>query len=135
MEDFTWALVGYAGEVELYKLDYLREQLTDYRLFLATNTNAFLYDYYRSPRFLPSGESLESYFECCYASHLLHMKKPDPRFYRLILEENGLDPRETIYIDDREENVRAASLLGMRTLRPMNGSDWRSDLEKLRCHE
>lgn len=31
VEDFTWALVGYAGEAELYKLDYLREQLTDCR--------------------------------------------------------------------------------------------------------
>ena len=135
IDEITWALAGYAGEAELYKLAYLRTQLSGYRLFLATNTNAFLYDLYLSPHFLPSGESLESYFERCYASHLLHIKKPDPRFYHLILDENHLDPRESLYIDDREENVTAARELGLTTLRPQNGTDWRPALERLLCHE
>ena len=84
---------------------------------------------------LPSGESLECYVERCYASHLLHIKKPDPRFYHLILDENHLDPRETLYIDDREENVTAARVLGLTTLRPANGTDWRPALERLLSHE
>lgn len=128
IDEVTWALAGYAGEAELPKLDYLRDRLSGYRLFLATNTNAFLYHYYLSDRFLPDGTPLDRFFDRCYASHLLHLRKPDLRFYRQILEENGLRPEETLYLDDREENIRAAASLGIRTLRTTNGEDWRDDV-------
>lgn len=120
----TWALVGYAGEAEEQKLHYLRQLRPDYRLFLATNTNPFLYHYYLSDRFLRDGTPLDHFFDRCYASHLLHLRKPDLRFYRQILEENGLAPEETLYLDDREGNIRAAASLGIRTLRTTNGEDW-----------
>lgn len=34
--------------------------------------------------------------------------KPEPAIYRLLLDRYGLDPRETLFIDDRPENVEAA---------------------------
>jgi 2-haloacid dehalogenase len=43
------------------------------------------------------------------------LKKPDPRIYRLAVERFGIEPAETLYIDDAEVNVAAASLLGFRT--------------------
>lgn len=124
----TWALAGYAGEAEEDKLHYLRQLRPDYRLFLATNTNPFLYHYYLSDRFLRDGTPLDHFFDRCYASHLFHLRKPDLRFYQTILEENALDPEETLYLDDREENLRAAASLGMQTYRPMNGVDWRDEV-------
>lgn len=39
--------------------------------------------------------------------------KPEPEIYRLLLERYGLDPRETLFIDDRPENVEAAEREGI----------------------
>lgn len=41
--------------------------------------------------------------------------KPDPRIYEIALTRMGHpDPKKVFFIDDREENVRAAVALGMR---------------------
>jgi len=45
------------------------------------------------------------------------LKKPDPRIYRLAVQRFGLEPTETLYIDDAEVNVAAAALLGFKTHR------------------
>jgi HAD superfamily hydrolase (TIGR01509 family) len=34
--------------------------------------------------------------------------KPDPAIYRTLTARYGLDPAETLFIDDRKENVEAA---------------------------
>lgn len=38
--------------------------------------------------------------------------KPDPAIYRLLLERAGIAPERSVFVDDREENVRAAEELG-----------------------
>ena len=38
--------------------------------------------------------------------------KPDPTIYGLLVERTGIDPERSVFVDDREENVRAAEKLG-----------------------
>jgi len=40
--------------------------------------------------------------------------KPDPRIYRISLEELGRKPEECLFIDDREANLAAAQKLGFK---------------------
>lgn len=40
--------------------------------------------------------------------------KPEPRIYEILLERYGLDPAETLFIDDRRSNIAAAEALGIR---------------------
>ena len=40
--------------------------------------------------------------------------KPDRELYRRLIARFGIDPAEALFIDDREENVRAAASLGFR---------------------
>lgn len=44
------------------------------------------------------------------------MAKPDRRIYDLLLETYRLDPRETLFVDDRKENVQAAWEVGMNAV-------------------
>ena len=44
------------------------------------------------------------------------MRKPDPRFYRYVLEEINMDPEELVFVDDRTENVLAARSLGISSI-------------------
>ena len=58
-----------------------------------------------------------SMFRHCYASHLLHLAKPDPRIYQAvdqaIREQEGNQP--FYFVDDLEANRLPAEQLGWRT--------------------
>ena len=41
-----------------------------------------------------------------------HIIKPDPAIYATLTERYGLDPAETLFIDDRKENIEAAIAQG-----------------------
>lgn len=58
-----------------------------------------------------------SAFDAVYASHLMGVSKPDPDFWRRILEAEGSEADRAFFTDDMEENVRVARDLGFRTHR------------------
>ena len=41
--------------------------------------------------------------------------KPEPRIYEILLDRFGLDPAETLFIDDRRSNLEAAATFGIAT--------------------
>lgn len=55
--------------------------------------------------------------------------KPDPALYRLCLAKLGTQPRETIFVDDREENVEGARAVGMMAFRFRSMPELRRELE------
>lgn len=50
-----------------------------------------------------------------YFSWETGLVKPDPRAYQAILDEHNLRPKECVYFDDVEENVKIARSLGIHT--------------------
>jgi 2-haloacid dehalogenase len=44
------------------------------------------------------------------------MRKPDPRFYKLLLERYKLSADEVLFIDDNLRNVQAAEALGIKSI-------------------
>jgi putative hydrolase of the HAD superfamily len=78
----------------------------DARVVVGTNT---IETHYRIHRDLGHYDL----FDRVYASHRLGLAKPDPRFYRAILDAERGKPGLTAFIDDLPENVEAAGALGM----------------------
>ncbi len=76
------------------------------RVVCGTNVIASHYDW------LVAKGRYES-FDAVYASHLMGLRKPDPRFWLRILEAEGTKPDEAFFIDDMAENVEAARGLGI----------------------
>lgn len=54
-----------------------------------------------------------AHFDAHYASHLMHMSKPDGEFWRYILVHEGFSPEDAVFIDDRTENVMGAASVGI----------------------
>lgn len=54
-------------------------------------------------------------FDGGVASCEVKINKPDPRIYRALLDKYQLKADECIFIDDRADNIKAASLLGLGT--------------------
>ena len=52
-------------------------------------------------------------FDVLIFSAEVHLAKPDPRIYQLILRKLGVQPEEAIFVDDFQANIDAAIALGI----------------------
>lgn len=57
-------------------------------------------------------ELFHLFLSSCYTG----LRKPDPEAFRYALELTQRSPEETLFLDDRPENVAAAARLGLRTI-------------------
>jgi len=69
-----------------------------------------------------------SRFDVLVWSYQLGIAKPDPAIYLYALEKLGTQPAETLFIDDKAENVDAAVALGMKGIIFSNVEKLRADL-------
>ena len=128
-EECKYAWRGYTKEVPLRNikaLDKLREE--GYKLILLSNTNPFMMDWGMSKDFSGDGRPISSFFDSIYMSYKLKMMKPDRRIFKKIIDEEGIEPRETLFVDDGPRNVAVARELGFVTFCPENGVDWTEEL-------
>ena len=60
---------------------------------------------------------MKGLFDGGVASCEVHINKPDPRIYQALLDKYGLKASESVFIDDRQDNVQAAFELGFVGIR------------------
>ncbi len=78
----------------------------DYKLFLLSNTDSIHQKYgWQKYEFL-------KYFDKLILSHEVGSVKPEEKIYRAVEEASGLPSEEHFYIDDIQEYVDAAKILG-----------------------
>jgi putative hydrolase of the HAD superfamily len=70
-------------------------------------------------------------FDCAIFSSPLRMAKPDAEIFKHCLNCLQLEAHETLFIDDRERNVRAAEAQGIRGIIAPTTSDLRSQLKAI----
>ncbi|MES2375429.1 MAG: HAD family phosphatase [Bacteroidota bacterium] len=87
-----------------------------YRTFLLSNINAIHYDYVHDYLKREYGmDDNSGLFEKTYYSHLMGKRKPDAEIFEQVLQENNLDPAETLFIDDSPQHLETAKKLGLQT--------------------
>lgn len=64
-----------------------------------------------------TSDSLREIFDYFIESKVVGLRKPDPKFYLHACKTIGVEPHETIFLDDIGMNLRAAKKLGMNTIR------------------
>jgi putative hydrolase of the HAD superfamily len=82
-----------------------------YRMAVLNNESRELNEY--RIRTFGLGTIFDDFFSSCYTGQL----KPAPEAYRLALSVTQHAADESLFLDDRAENVEAAARLGLRTLR------------------
>lgn len=131
-EECKFAWLGYRKDVPLRNLDILRKlKVQGYKLILLSNTNPFMMSWGLSGEFDGNGNSLESYFDSLYLSYKLGVMKPNKKIFQYIIDNEKIQPSESLFIDDGERNINTARLLGFKTLCPINGEDWTKELIEL----
>jgi glucose-1-phosphatase len=96
------------GEMSTSLTELLVELKDKYRLFVLSNTNQIHVDSFTKKDYWKP-----ELFERIYYSHELGLRKPDPQIFVHILSENTILPCETIFLDDNEENIKAAQKVGI----------------------
>ena len=114
IEDISEAWNAILLDFPLYRLEFLQMLSKKYRLFLLSNTDAIHINTFEQK----SGTSFYSDFYQCfekvYFSFEIGMRKPNPETYTFVLDQNALQAKHTLFIDDKKENTDAASALGLQ---------------------
>ena len=96
------------------RIDFLKKIRSKYRLFLLSNTSALHHTRFHEIFKQEFGGSLDDLFDKAYYSHIIKLHKPDTASYKLIIDENRLDPAETLFIDDSAANVEGGERAGLK---------------------
>ena len=70
-------------------------------------------------------------FHAVYASHIIGHIKPELDFWQHILAEEGVSAQRTFFTDDSEDNIKAASSLGIQAVRYIDADHLRRALLEL----
>ena len=81
-------------------------KLAGYRLYYLSNIAADTMDHLKQREFFPL-------FDGGIASCDVHMLKPDPQIYTLLMQQYHLAYDECIFVDDNKQNAQAAYDLGI----------------------
>lgn len=114
-EDIDSAFCKFLINVPTYKLDMLLKLKKRYQVFMLSNTNPIMFDSKIPEIFSKQGLTINDYFDRFYLSYKMGMTKPNPEIFRQMIEESGIVPEDTLFLDDSRSNVDAAALFGFKT--------------------
>ena len=101
------------ADFPLYRLEFLQMLSKKYRLFLLSNTDSIHINTFEQRVGTSFYSDFYQCFEKVYFSFEMGMRKPDSEIYLTLLNKHELQPKRTLFIDDKKENTDAAQALGI----------------------
>ena len=108
-------------------LELIRKLKAGYKLGLLSNTNEWDYEYEIKQC------DVFSLFDSVTVSFKVGAMKPDKKMYIDALDKLGVQPDESVYIDDVREYAGAAGSLGIKSIHYTSHEDLLRNLRKLDC--
>ncbi|WP_319499990.1 HAD family phosphatase [uncultured Draconibacterium sp.] len=110
-------------DIPAHRVKKVQELSKDYNLYLFSNTNQIHINQLLFEFKTQHGFDFPSLFKAVYYSHEIHDRKPEISSYKKVIALSGVDPEETLFIDDLEKNIVAAQKAGLKTLWLQNGME------------
>jgi len=107
----------------LYRLEFLQLLSKKYRLFLLSNTDAIHIETFESNNGVSFYSDFYQCFEKVYFSFEIGLRKPDLDIFKHLINNHKLDPKRTLFVDDKKENTDAAASLGLQVWNLQVGED------------
>jgi HAD superfamily hydrolase (TIGR01509 family) len=86
----------------------------DFKIYLFSNTNAIHVAKYQSIFRNQHGFEVSTLFEKDFYSNEIGYRKPSAESYQEIIRLSGIDPEESLFIDDSLQNVESAMVSGLK---------------------
>lgn len=140
-----WLNVGVEeNEIKCVEERYLNENLTvdtdvvdtikslkerNYKIGLLSN------DVSEWSGYLRKKFNLDNLLDYCVISGEVHLRKPDTAIYQYVINECEVDPKESVFIDDRIKNLIPAKELGFKVILFDGNHDYDNitDYDKINC--
>ena len=129
-DDIDDAWNSFLGVIPPEKLMMLLELRKTYMVYLLSNTNEIHWKYSCKHIFPYNGFTINNYFEKFYLSYEMKLVKPDIRIFKTMINDAGIDPSETLFIDDSVDNCLAAESIGISSYVASPDRDWRELFKK-----
>lgn len=113
-------------EIPRRKLDVLlRLRAEGKHVFLLSNTIDIHWDYCVEHLFPYNGHAVGDYFDEVFLSQRMHLDKPNPEIFKEVARLTGVNPADTLFIDDLAANCEAAAKsVGWHVYQNKNFDDW-----------
>lgn len=109
------AFCDFLTGIPAHRLQALRELRKKYRIYMLSNTNPIMWGTKIKTEFEKEGKEREDYFDGIVTSFDAKAMKPARRIFDYAVETLGIEPSETLFIDDSQANLDAAAALGFHT--------------------
>jgi len=96
------------------RVELLRNLRTEFRVYLFSNTNAIHVEKYHSTFRNQHGFEVSTLFEKDFYSNEIGFRKPTLDSFQEIIRLSGINPTESLFIDDSLQNVEAAIASGLQ---------------------
>lgn len=115
-EQMDYAFSSFIVGIPLHRLQALRQLRKRYKTYILSNTNPLMFEGVIARNFAQEGLDVNAYFDGVTVSYLAHSNKPDRKIFDYAIATMGIVPEETLFFDDGQENLDAASRLGFKTV-------------------
>lgn len=112
--DDAWCAM--LGDVPKAKVELLQKLNQDYNIYLYSNTNQIHIDRFLADFKKDHGIDFPSLFTEVYYSHEIHDRKPEVASFHKVIDQAGINPEESVFIDDLEANCLAAEQAGLKSI-------------------
>ena len=123
-EQIDKAFCDFLVGIPAYRLEQLRQLKNQYGIYMLSNTNPIMWHSRIAEEFRQEGMEREDYFDGIVTSFEARSIKPDAKIFHTVVEKLGIKPEETLFLDDSQKNLDAASALGFHTLLVTPGSEF-----------
>ena len=107
---------GILKDIPKHRVDVLKQLSKKYKLILLSNTNHIHMDFIRNYMVAEFGEDiLQENFHTCYYSQEIGLRKPHKEIYKFVLQQQGITASESLFLDDKPENLSEPEKLGIHT--------------------
>ena len=130
-ERIAWAYGEFLVTIPVTKLRQIEAlRRRGIRTYVLSNNNPASREFVRR-MFTADGHDMEYYFDAVYLSYRMHELKPSEAIFRKMIAASGLEPAETLFIDDGSRNVDTAQALGFSIYMPAPQEDFGHLLESV----
>ncbi len=119
-EAFCKFLIG----IPVQRLADLRELRKHYRIYMLSNTNAIMWRSTICEEFKKEGRCREDYFDGIVTSFEARSLKPSRKIFDYCAATLGINPAETLFLDDSQSNVEAGIAAGYQGIQVAPGNEF-----------
>ncbi len=103
-------------DIPEHRVKVLQQLGKKYNIYLFSNSNKIHIDHIDIEFREKYGFEFSSLFVMQFYSHEIHVRKPDLISFEKVIKLSGVNPHETLFVDDLKENIEGARKAGLKTL-------------------